>query len=503
MAKCLIPIYSRERNDGLELAIAENSTVAYLSPVVLATESTDRTLKDIIVANQNIELTLGKKTDFDLYPIYTILATTGWNNNDDVFDKQETWVARYTPEDKPFNQGHVPNKIIGHITGSIAVDENHVIIPDVTTIDELPNKFHILTAAVIYKHINSRDPVLQAEAAELIEGIKRGDWYVSMEALFSSFDYGLTTASGEQQIVVRNEATAFLTKHLRIYKGDGEYNGCKVGRVLRNITFSGKGLVKTPANPESVIFNDAKQFVGVLASLNIDNNTDVTLGEKNMSTEPEMKALQEQLAQANRKLEELGTQQVRATLTAKDIEVTKLQTVVAEQIKKIEELTASYNGAVKAKEDAEVSQKSTNAANESLKTERDTIRVELDTMKTQAQMTNRISTLVDKGVDKTAAEALVAKFAGATDETFAEIVNMQSELVEAKKKVVVPADKGAAKADETADPKGEAAAEGADLGGAKPDADPNLAAGDVDKNVEVVNALASFFEQTLSGTTKK
>lgn len=255
----MIPIYPAE--SSLATAIASSLTIAYTSAVIVPT-------KKLALPEQTLAaLAVAKTYTFDLYPLYTILATTGWNKNDDIFTRDEMWAARATAEDKPFNQEHVPSKIIGHITGNSVIDDKHDVIANDTTVDKLPSKFHILTSAVIYKHINSRDKNLTTEAAALITGIENGDWCVSMEALFSNFDYGLTTASGEQQIITRSETTAFLTKHLRIYEGVGEYNGCKLGRVLRNITFSGKGLVKNPANPESVILNDATNFEGVLASL--------------------------------------------------------------------------------------------------------------------------------------------------------------------------------------------------------------------------------------------
>ena len=72
----------------------------------------------------DIEHLLGKiKADanpdqIDLFYIKSVLVSTGWNKNDDVFDAAETWAARNTPEDKQFNFMHNENDIIGHITGS-------------------------------------------------------------------------------------------------------------------------------------------------------------------------------------------------------------------------------------------------------------------------------------------------------------------------------------------------------------------------------------------------
>ena len=74
-----------------------------------------------------------------------------------------------------------------------------------------------------------------------------------MECLFPDFDYALANENGETKIVKRDEESAFLTKHLRSYGGDGKYEDYKVGRLLRNLSFSGKGLVSKPANPRSVI----------------------------------------------------------------------------------------------------------------------------------------------------------------------------------------------------------------------------------------------------------
>jgi hypothetical protein len=204
---------------------------------------------------------------FDLHRLYTILVSVGWNLNDDVFGVKEVWGARHSPEDKPFNMEHNPRHVIGHITGSVVVDDGYSVVNDETSVDELPDKFHILTSAVVYKHIKSKDEKLSDETKELIDSIARGEWYVSMEALFSDFDYALSSAGGINKVVARNEDTAFLTKHLRVHGGLGTYQDYKLGRYLKNITFSGKGLVKKPGNPESYVFNDVTMFKGAFASL--------------------------------------------------------------------------------------------------------------------------------------------------------------------------------------------------------------------------------------------
>jgi hypothetical protein len=185
-----------------------------------------------------------------------VLCTVGWNKNDDVFDRVETWVARRTPEDKQLNYEHDDAKIIGHITSNSVMDADGKVLADDTVIDDLPAKFHVVTAGVLYKHWQT--PELQQRMDTLLAEIAEGKWYVSMECLFAGFDYALKDSSGDTRVVARTPQTAFITKHLRAYGGSGQYDGYKVGRLMRNIVFSGKGMVKNPANPESVILSPSE-----------------------------------------------------------------------------------------------------------------------------------------------------------------------------------------------------------------------------------------------------
>ena len=196
-----IPIYGAEAEAGIADAIQakENRSVASYCPILidkknLSSEAVEQTkIKDLDSFNKSVA---SNQSQFDLEYIYSILATTGWNRNDDVFDNYETWSARNTAEDKPFNKGHDPNNIIGHITGNAVVDENYELVNENANIDSLPEKFHILTSAVIYKHISSKDEKLSLATKALLQEIMEGKWFVSMEALFSNFDYALVDASG-------------------------------------------------------------------------------------------------------------------------------------------------------------------------------------------------------------------------------------------------------------------------------------------------------------------
>lgn len=240
-----IAIFQAERDAGLEDLIRANASVALLSDASLAEpfEVTGPAKAFMLATAEN-------KSQIDLHYLKTVMVSSGWNRNDDVFDASEMWEARHSPEDKPFNFEHNQHDIIGHITGSQVVDADLRPIPETTPVKELPDPYHIVTTAVLYKIWE--DPERQARMDKLIAEIARGGWFVSMEALFHGFDYSIKTAKGHR-LVSRNDKTAFLTKHLRAYGGDGTYEGAQIGRVLRKIVFSGKGLVKKPANPDSVI----------------------------------------------------------------------------------------------------------------------------------------------------------------------------------------------------------------------------------------------------------
>ena len=211
---------------------------------------------------------LASLADADLYYVQSILVTSSWNKNDDIFDKAEVWLAKDTPEDKPTNLEHDESSIIGHITANWPITEDGLLIDIQTPIENIPDRFHILIGSVVYRSFSSE--VLKERSNKLIAEIESGHKYVSMECFFTDFDYGLlNTSTNEYKILARNNTTAFLTKHLRAYGGVGQHENYKIGRVLRGITFSGKGFVDRPANPDSIIFTQAN-----LDSPHINKNSD-------------------------------------------------------------------------------------------------------------------------------------------------------------------------------------------------------------------------------------
>lgn len=309
-------IYAQEIADGVSERVKNDTTVAYCSAAFLSNKTESDAVKlllDKVKASSN-------PNQIDLYYLKSILVSTGWNKNDDVFDPAQTWAARSTPEDKQFNLMHNENDIIGHITGCYVVDRDGNKVSAESA--EQPSEFDIVTEAVIYN--SWTNPENRERMRKIISEIEEGKWFVSMECLFAGFDYAVKDSSGTSKVVARNENSAFLTKHLRAYGGTGEYEGYQIGRLLRDISFSGKGLVSRPANPRSIILDSSKAF-SVDEQQTISN---VSEGEVNMSDINEEKQLEtapvvEEAAkvEATEVQPEVNVSELEASLAAKETEL--------------------------------------------------------------------------------------------------------------------------------------------------------------------------------------
>lgn len=324
----------------------------------------------------------------DLHYLNCVLASAGWNKNDDVFDLGEFWAARRSPEDKPFNYMHNELDIIGHITSTIAVDDSGNKISLDTELSELPSKIDLVTSAVIYKYWSDLEQLERVK--ELIEEIESSQWAVSMECLFKSFDYAVISPKGEEKIVARNENSAFLTKHLRAYGGTGEYQGHKIGRLLRNICFSAIGLVKRPANPRSLILNNNNSLGEILEMPDTLNKTAASEDLEN-----KIVALETELATASQKLV--------------DAEATKVETV--KTLETSLETTKQTLATVTSERDAAI------ASSEDMKKQ-------LKTMEEKVRCMERRSVLASMKLDSDMIEDMLEKFKEMDDSAFSTAVSL-------------------------------------------------------------------------------
>ena len=406
-------IYQKEIDDGLEEVIRANASVAYCSVAESYTPSQDE-LPKIAKAESN-------EDQIDLYYLRSILVSTGWNKNDDVFDPSELWNARKTPEDKPFNFMHNEKDIIGHITGNMVVDFDGNEIEESTP--EVPSEFNILTTSVIYTSWTEEEQ--KERMSKIVSEIKDGKWFVSMECLFPAFDYALIDSNGKTNVIPRNEASAFLTKHLRAYGGTGKYQNYQVGRLLRNLSFSGKGLVSKPANPRSIILEGNKFFDESKAhAIEIHS-----IKEKEMSDNlnQQISDLQKELSEAKAANETLKSELVASKAADYEASIKELQTSLAAKIEEINilaEAKENYSTDMKKKEEEVMA----------MKNKMKDMEEELSMMKKKEAMMKRKAELEEAGLDSEEASATVSDFENSDDETFAKVVALMKKKAKFMKK---------------------------------------------------------------------
>lgn len=410
-------IYKNEIKNGLGEKIQASAMISFASTPIIVIDKGDEIRS---YASTDLMKNIGEQRD--LAPIQSILVSTGWNANRDVFTPQEAWAARHTPVNKQVNFGHT-DAIVGHMVASFVTDFNGNTISDDISFEDLPEDFDIIAAAVLYKkHPNEE---LRKAVAEILPKIANGEAHVSMECFFNDFDYGLMDAAGEKTIVTRNEDTAWLTKHLSQFGGQGEYNGYTLGRVIKNLTFSGKGIVDNPANKRSIIFSEMKSF----STTNVKNDTEFicvseTKKETNMSEkETVSKEAYDKVVAELDKIRQGEVAQLQAKVETYDEVVAKLQ----EQIEGLEDKVAE------AQENSEKFEGEAKATKEDLEakvSELESAHKELDQIKAESLKVNRIGKLITAGITEEDAATVVEKWAAASDEQFADIVEMQKAIAE-------------------------------------------------------------------------
>lgn len=403
-------IFRQEIADGLEQTIKTQASISYASVAEPSTASNHNI--------KNIKSIAGLQ-DSDLYYVQSILVSSSWNKNDDIFDKAEVWAAKNTPEDKPTNLNHDENIIIGHITSNWPITDDGMIIDENTLVENLPDKFHILTGSVIYKGYTS--PELRDRTTALIEEIENGTKYVSMECFFKGFDYGLIDkSSGEYKVLARNEETAYLSKYLRAYGGYGEHDNYKIGRVLRKITFSGKGYVDKPANPDSIILNG-------INNLKMENKEniqaqEITESEKNHFSENsgvianEITRINTETIQMNEDTKSVA--ELEETIKAKqaelEIALAAITQCEAEAAEKTEQMKKKEEEMMKKEEEMNKMKAELDATTEVIAA----YKSKEEEMMKKEKKNKRMASLLEAGIETAEAELVLEKFETVDDSAF-------------------------------------------------------------------------------------
>jgi len=494
-----IAVYDIERDCGLENQIRSQTSVAFTAPIISVDPKGDIDFSRITKASADLfDLASAAINDPDLYHVFSILVSTVWNRNDDVFDKEEVWAARHTSRFKPTNLEHDEKQMVGGIINSWPVDVDFNLIPDDTKAEALPDEYHLLVSSVIFRQW--QDPDLRARAEQLISEIEADEKFVSMECIFRGFDYAVVSPDGKNHVVPRNQSTAFLTQHLRAYGGPGVYQGHKVGRVLRRITFSGKGFVNRPANPDSIIFDKDHIFsfanVQEGKSLFLNQNGVTSNTEKQLSSEVNIsdkennkmsnelltdqnKELKDALASAQAEIKELNQKLSEASVSTYENKIEKLEAAVAELESQVSDLESKLSEANEKNEslEADLSAKSE---------ELSTVKATIDKMEDEKKKKDRKDAMVKAGLSTEEAEAKYESFAELSDEVFETILETMAEMhkdkedKKKKKEEAITDDESSEDDDDSSDDDAEDSTDASDLVDGETEEGNHAAAGETD-----------------------
>ncbi len=184
-----------------------------------------------------------------------IFVSSGENLNKAFFMPSELVKARSSINNKALDIEHDETDIVGHIYSSafIGRDGKELNLAELASLNESEidkMDMDVMIAGILYK---SRFP-------ELAEEVKNGKWKLSMETYFQNYDVkiGDLIMSKKEAEALGLASDDILGRVARILKKGKEIAKGEIARVLRDLMFSGCGLVKNPANPRSVILETAK-----------------------------------------------------------------------------------------------------------------------------------------------------------------------------------------------------------------------------------------------------
>jgi hypothetical protein len=214
----------------------------------------------------------------------------------------------------------------------------------------------------------------------------------------------------------------------------GEHENYKLGRVLRNITFSGKGFVNKPANPESIIFSKSN-LSDTLASLDLEKNT--IFDNKGVITNQSHENVENNIMSSETKASEQTVETPVAETTENvvtqdaqsAINMDELKSAMMNKTQELEALKKTYEGLKMQKEEEMATMQKQqeemammmNKMKSELSEAQEVIAAyktkEEEMMKKEKKM-KRMASLVEAGIDSESAEATVDKFESLTDEAF-------------------------------------------------------------------------------------
>ncbi|MFZ2522969.1 MAG: hypothetical protein WAW92_01125, partial [Minisyncoccia bacterium] len=243
------------------------------------------------------------------------------------------------------------------------------------------------------------------------------------------FDYALIDPAGKHLSLARSNETSFLTKHLRAYGGTGEYQGYKIGRQLKDFSFSGKGLVEKPANKRSVIFNYSD-------TSDIESKFKVAASKENEMSDQDkvIQALETKLAAAEKAAKDVADKAVANQIGDFEARIAKLQSQLelAENDLKLNKDKLTVSEEVQANKAEEITKLTKQL--EETKSELSIKEDELSKIVSEKTQANRLQLFAGRVIDEAKARNLVDKCQTMTDETFQILVDSFAVKSDDKKK---------------------------------------------------------------------
>lgn len=226
-----------------------------------------------------------------------------------------------------------------------------------------------------------------------------------------------------------------------------------------------------------------------------------------MDNEEKNKNLEKELAAANKKIEELGEAQIKAAMKEKEDTIETLQAEIAGLKIQVEQNSTSLQQAISEK----------SIADEALveaKQKLETTEATLAKIAEETKISNRISSLTEKGVDKAEASRVVEEFNCLDDEKFSKMVDIVAKTVVKAEEVVEVAPADVAPVDvvvpaeipaeipavepvpEAADIEGSSAASRIDIEEAVAESEVTLASNTKEEE-DLMTSLANFIDETI------
>lgn len=204
-------------------------------------------------ASMALKLPEDKDKQMDLQYMNAIFVSSGMNKNGAVFLGSELIKARNTIEVKAIDVEHDERSIIGHIskaafltrTGDHFDAEAAANTMSPEEMDGL--ELDVGISGVIYK----------ARFPEIAQEIADGNWMVSMECFYRDYDIKVGDMIIPRDMAENLGYDRYVGHVVQVRYGGVERGFHLVGRVLRDIIFSGVGIVKDPANERSIIMETA------------------------------------------------------------------------------------------------------------------------------------------------------------------------------------------------------------------------------------------------------